>query len=592
MMSNNPVQLSPVAKRRLRRCTQGLCTLLVACLTGILSSPHNAKAQDLTRIGQEKPINFYGGFEMRSIFYQASGMTNRRQPFSYLLSGSPTLSIYGMSVPLSFAFSKEEKSFQQPFNQFGLSPRYKWITAHAGYRNVYFSPYTLSGHTMLGGGVELNPGKLRLGVMYGRLNRAAVIDTLTQSLVPYSFDRKGFAAKLGVGTARNHFDLHFLSARDDSTSRPFLPNMAGRNQVFAAANTVLGYGTKWSFLKGFTFESDGAVSLYTRDLNSPIQFEDIQDPTLNRLKNLLDVNGSSEWFLAFRAGLGYTRQHYGLKLEFRRVEPDFKSMGSYFFANDIQNLTIAPHFSLPNGRLRFNGSLGLERDNVNLQKQSTSTRIIGSAVVSSELTQRLGLDLNYSNYSNNQQPNTLMMADSLKIVQTTQTLSLMPRYLIPGTTISHMILASVNFNGMKDYNSYFGSDAPSRDVFTRQYMLNYNLTFPQKMLSLYANINYTGLETHGLETSYRGVSFGGNYRFAKQKLNAGLNNSIMSGKQATGQSMIFNSSANLSYQINRSQGLRFALFLTKNNPGSVITGMNPSFTETRGELAYQINLGL
>src|SRR5690606_23843773 len=146
------------------------------------------------------------------IFYNATGISARREPFTYLLSGSPTVSLYGWSIPFSFTLSQDERSFRQPFNQFGMSPTYKWITLHAGYRNVTFSPYTLAGHTILGGGFEINPGKIRAGFMYGRLNRATVIDTATQSLVPYSFSRKGFAARLGYGTAENHFDLNFLHA--------------------------------------------------------------------------------------------------------------------------------------------------------------------------------------------------------------------------------------------------------------------------------------------------------------------------------------------------------------------------------------------
>lgn len=562
-------------------------------LSIVLFSMSSAQAQDLSDIGRQKPVNFYGGVSLRSIHYQASGIENRRQPFTYIVSGSPVVSIYGIEIPLQFMFSKKEQSFQQPFNRFGLSPTYKWITLHGGYRNVNFSPYTLAGHTMLGGGIELNPGKLRLGVMYGRLNRATTIDTLTQSLVPFSFDRKGLAAKLGFGTKENFFDLHLLMAKDDSTSLHAPSLMPVERQVFAAANSVLGYGTKLQFFRHFNFHSDGAVSVYTRDLNSPIQFDDdqIDDRRLKSLKNLLHVNGSTEWFLAFNAGVGYQRTLYGVNLNYRRVEPEFKSMGAYYFTDDVQNLTIAPHFTLLNGRLRFNGSFGVESDNVNLQKQSTSKRIIGSTILNTNITPNFGVDLNYSNYSNNQKPNTLLVADSLKIVQTTQTFSMMPRYHIPGTNMHQMIMASVNFNGMKDYNNYFDSEANNRNVFTGQYMLNYQVSFPQKMMSLFSSLSYTKMTAADVETIYQGLTLGGNYSFAKRQFQTGLNTNFMQGKMVSGNSFIFNGSANLSYQIDRLQTIRLGFFVTTNNPGSAITGMHPSFTETRGEFVYQINLG-
>ncbi|MGE8377958.1 MAG: hypothetical protein ACN6PN_06385, partial [Sphingobacterium sp.] len=189
--------------------------VIFVCCIGILG---RAQAQELSNITKEKPFRFDGNVELRGMFYHASGIADRMEPVNYLISGSPTISLYGWRIPFSFTLSKKQSSFQQPFNQFGLSPTYKWITLHAGYRNVTFSPYTLAGHTILGGGVELHPGKLRFGLMYGRLNRATVIDTASMSLVPYSFTRKGLAVKLGYGTSANFFDLNLLHAKDDSSS--------------------------------------------------------------------------------------------------------------------------------------------------------------------------------------------------------------------------------------------------------------------------------------------------------------------------------------------------------------------------------------
>jgi len=547
--------------------------------------------QDLNTLGAQKPFEFNGGLELRGIFYNANGIPDRRQPFTYLLSGSPTLNLYGWSIPTSFTVSKEQNSFQQPFNQYGISPTYKWVTLHAGHRSVNFSPYTLAGHTMLGAGFELKPGKIRVGFMYGRLNKATVIDTATMALVPFSFSRKGYAGRLGYGSSSNYFDLSFLHAKDDSTSIAAL-NLADSTRVTAASNSVLGYGTKFTLFKRFSFESDGALSVYTRDINSPIQFDTIKDPTLDKLKGLLNINGSTELFLAFSAGVGYAAKNYGVKVNYRRVEPDFKSMGAYFFSNDVENLTVSPNFSLREGKLRFNGSFGIERDNVRLQKTSTTKRIIANGNLSAEITERFGLDAFYSNFSNNQKPNTLRFADSLKIVQVTQNLSLMPRYMIVGGEVTHMIMAAVNMNNLNDYNSYFGADAVSRNITTQQYMLNYNISFPKKFLSLFGSLNYSKMGGMGIETSYSGITLGGSYILFNKKLNTGLSCSVLNGKTGESNSLIINSSANLNYKIDKRQSLRSSFFWTKNNPGSIVSGGYPGFRESRGEIAYQINFGL
>lgn len=563
--------------------------VIVVCCLGMLRP---IQGQELSNITKQKPFRFDGNLELRGMFYHASGIADRMEPVNYLISGSPTISLYGWSIPFSFTLSKKQSSFQQPFNQFGLSPTYKWITLHAGYRNITFSPYTLAGHTILGGGVELHPGKLRFGLMYGRLNRATVIDTASMSLVPYSFTRKGLAVKLGYGTNANFFDLNLLHAKDDSTSIAGIVNNTNR-KVTPAANSVLGYGTRFTIFKQLYIESDGAVSLLTRDINSTLSLDSITDKTLRKLGKMLDINGTSEWFLAVNAGIGYQAKNYGVKVNYRRVEPGFTSMGAYYFTNDVENLTIMPNYSHPSGRFRFNGSLGIEQDNVRLQKEATSKRVIGTAMLTAELTKQLGIDLNFSNFSNNQKPNTLRFADSLKIVQTTRTFGIMPRFTLSSPTRVQMILLSVNFNSMNDYNSYFdANNAPSRDINSSQYLLNYTLSLPQEKLSFNSSLSYTMLKSSGNRNSYKGISGGATYLIANNKLSTGTNLSYMRGNSNGNKSGIFNGSLNLSYTISKLQSIRAIVYFTNNNPGSVVTGVNPSFSETRGEIAYQLNFGL
>src|SRR4051812_8689127 len=107
-------------------------------------------SQQLDNLSGQKPVTVSGNVDLRGIAYSASGIPARRKPFSYILSGNTNIGFYGFDIPLSFTVSEQDRSFSQPFNQFGLSPRYKWLTLHFGYRNLSFSPYTLDGYTMLG----------------------------------------------------------------------------------------------------------------------------------------------------------------------------------------------------------------------------------------------------------------------------------------------------------------------------------------------------------------------------------------------------------------------------------------------------------
>lgn len=545
------------------------------------------EAQDLSGIKDRKPVQFSGSTELRGIFYNASGIPNRRTPFTWMFSGSPTLSLYGWDIPFSFILSKDDRSFRQPFNQFGMSPTYKWLTLHGGYRNVSFSPYTLSGHTMLGGGVEANPGKWRLGFMYGRLNRATVIDTTRMALSPFSFSRTGWAAKVGYGTNRNFLDLHVLRAKDNPKTEPHNSALlAEEYRTLPAANTVVGYGARITLLKKIILEADGAVSLYTYDINSPLDIASSVNEEWRKWMESFHVNGTSEWAFAWSASAGYQQKDYGIKLKYKRVDPGFMSMGSYYIANDVESWTLSPNFILFKNKMRFNGSLGWQHDNLRGQKQAGSKRIIGTAVLGAEISERLGLDVNFNNFSGTMQPKTLVFADSLKIVQSTTTLTFMPRYTIKKEHTYQMFFLMASFNQMKDYSGYYSADAPSRDIDFRQFSFNYNISFPNRNISLHAALSYSNMLSAMVESRYSGVSLGGSRAWMDSKLQTAINGSIMLNKTGSTSSAITNVSLNANYALSKMHALRGMLFLTNNRSQVSVSDGYPSFRETRAEISY------
>ena len=101
---------------------------------------HTITAQDIEQVNLKKPIQLSGTINLQLESYSANGIDNRKKPFSWMISGTPVLTILGVQMPFSFLFSNFENRYYQPFNQYGISPKYKWITVHAGYRNIQFSP--------------------------------------------------------------------------------------------------------------------------------------------------------------------------------------------------------------------------------------------------------------------------------------------------------------------------------------------------------------------------------------------------------------------------------------------------------------------
>jgi hypothetical protein len=545
----------------------------------------SAMGQDIGAIGSQKPFSVNGSAQIRGIFYEVSGIPARRTPFSWLFSGNLTATLYGISMPMNFSISEADRSFRQPFNQFGISPRYRWVTVHLGYRNINFSPYTLAGYTMLGGGFELNPGKLRVGFMYGRLNRATSLDTTRQSLVPISFTRKAIAFKLGYGSRDNFIDCSVLKGKDDAASLATPKRMLDSLDVLPAANTVFALCARFTLAGHLFFEGDIGTSLYTRDIHSPLILDSLSDPLLKKLRAIGTINGTTELYTAAGAAIGYRAKAGSIKFQYQRVDPDFKSMGAYFFNSDLENYTIAPAFRVFKSRLRFNGSIGFQHDNLQHQKKATSHKLIGAALLSADLTRELGIDFNYSNFSNNQQPNTIRFADSLKIVQTTWNLSVSPRWMHLGTSLTHTIILSANLMRMNDFNNYFAQNAISRNVHYNQYYLNYTVGFVPASLTVFLNISTTRADASGTTDRSQGATLGCSKSFFKSAFLASASGGLFTGQHNGGENHTVNASTSLQYKFLYRHSLRALLFYTSDKPANV-SALLPGFSELRAELGY------
>ena len=541
-----------------------------------------ACAQDLGSIGSQKAIQFNGNLEAGSTIYSASGIPNRRQPFSYLLNGSAAFSIYGMSVPFSVSYTQSQSAFSQPFNQFGMSPTYKWITAHMGYRSIEYSPYTLAGHTMLGAGFDLTPGKWQVGLMYGRLNSATRVDTTSQSLVPYAFSRKAVAVKLGYGSVANFFQMSYLSAHDDSLS---VPRSSIPSAVFIppAANYVLGYNSRFTIAKYFIFENQGGVSAYTRDVNSSYTLDAVKNSIIQKMGRYFRINGTTELYKAFTSSLGFETNKIGVKVTYKRIDPDFQSMGAYFLNSDAESWSVDPRMNLFKNKLRMSGSLGFQHDNLLQQKRSTSYRVISAANVNADITSSFAVNGTYSNFSNDQQPNTVRYPDSLRVVQTTHNMMLTPRFTIVRETTVQLISLSASKSQLNDLNKVItNNQVLNRSINTSQYFINYTISFPKSNFGIFANLNHTALQSKELNNTYQGASLGGYANLFQNKLQVNLHNSLTMGK-----GQVITNTATASYRMFKNQVLKTSMYLTNSHPE--LGSSQTPFTEFRNELSYLFN---
>lgn len=535
-------------------------------------------AQQLDNLKDQKSVTITGNLGANFITYSASGIDKRMDPFSMILSGNATVSVYGFDMPFSFRYGNHKADYTQPFNQFGLSPSYKWITLHGGYRNIRFSDFTLAGHTFLGGGIELNPGIFRFGAIYGRFKKSTSL-FVNEVDSTRTFDRKGFAVKIGVGSKNNYVDVIFLKIADDSLS---LPSIKGNQNSQPEQNVVGGINSMFSLTKNLTIDAELAVSLYTTDASIASFASTLEDDSpLQKADKLIIINESSEISTAARTSLNYKSKKFGLRAEYRRISPKYKSMGAYYFNDDVENFTIAPSLPLFKRKLYVRGSIGLQHDNLGNFKTATTKRMISSANVSFNPTPVFGVDFNYSNYSNNQKAGRVALIDSLKLYQTTSNLSLTPRLMFARTRMTHMVLLMLNRSGLHDKNARTAEYSESVATIAN---LNYSVNFNKSLLALVVGFNYTKLENFAGVSKISGGTIGINKTWLKGTLTAGLNNSILRSDYLNEKGWIITNSLTGNYQINKHHSFRTSLFLTnqKYPTGSI----NKSFNEFKGDISY------
>lgn len=550
------------------------------------------KAQDIQQMVKEKPFKFSGSLSIRNVYMTGGNALKGGNQNSIMLSGSPTISIYGFDIPLSFNLSPQGQSFQQSFNQFGASPKYKWLTVHAGYRNISYNPYTLAGHTMFGVGFDIAPKKFRLGAMYGRLATATVLDTVNQSLQPISFSRKGIAGHIGYVGKKNMVDLSLIVAEDDSSSiGTNLSKISQRygKEITPSGNIAAGLMAKIQITKNIFWEGNYGLSIYTRDLRNPSLLDATNSGSdiRNLSKKLLQINQSTEYYNAIQTAIGFKVKSFGLRLRYLRVQPEFKTMGAYFINSDVQNITLMPSFSLLKKKINVNASIGVQNDNLNKLKRTTANRIIGSLAVNAMLSKKFLVNANYNNYSINQVPNVQRIADTFRITQATQNINLTPIYTITNAKRTNSILGNINFNTLNDFNTSYSATAQNRTLNTISALLSFKQNFIASKFGYTIGANYNAISGNVLNDNNYGGNIGIDKSFKNDVFTIGVTNTVLVGKRNNNTTLTINAGVQASSKIGKMHHFNVGVFVNNTQLKSATSTNNINYL--RGDLSYTLN---
>lgn len=567
-------------------------SLLVKYLLGIilLFSSFVNQSQDLGSIGNQKAVTVSGGININQIYYAASGLENRRDPYTYFLTGHLNLDIYGLSLPFSYSISNQNNSFQQPFNQYSLHPTYKWVTGHIGYTSMTFSPYTLNGHLFLGVGFDLAPTeKLKINFMYGRLQKAVEFDTIATNVLP-AYRRMGYGMRIVYGSNTDNIGFSFFKAKDDQNTLIVPLDSLG---ILPEENLVLSLTGSKSFYEKFILTGEFASTAITRDIRT--ETVDGEHP-LTAIDGLYQSRTSSAYYNAFNTSFTYQSGKYSLGVGYERIDPGYRTLGAYYFNNDLENITVNATTQLFNSKINLTANVGTQRDNLDGDKISSMSRVSSAFNVSYVPTERLNISLSYSNFksftnirSQFVQINELTPFDNLDTLnyrQISQNTNANVSYQF-NTQKDIRSMLNVNFTMQQADDEQGGVEQPTGSRF---YNLNtsYTLNFKAKRMALVVAFNANRNDVQMLQTETFGPTAGITKSFLQQKLRTSIsisyNNSYTNGDLV---SQIINARASAMYTVKKKHNFNLSLVGLKraNNAESTAT----EFAEFTGTLGYNYN---
>jgi len=492
-------------------------------------------AQDLSNMGFKKGLKVNGGVNLSNIFYGTNDTVKRRDPYQFILTGNMNLNVFGYDAPFTFTYSNTQRSYTQPFNRITFNPQYKWIKTYIGNTNMSFSPYTLAGHSFLGAGAELSPGNWRIALMAGQLKKAIDYNPLNTTIVP-TYKRMGYGVKLGYEKAASSISANVFTASDKENSIHQLP---ANGELHPMKNLAMGVSARTTLLKYFMLQGDYSISI----LNGDTRMKTLENDSSFNLTSDQPLSGkapATRTYDAWSAGIGYQTSPFGLIFRYERVAPDYQTLGAYYFNNDMENITIAPNARFFNGKLSIAGNAGLQRNNLDKSRESTTQRWVGSGNINFNPSAKWNLGANYSNFSTytrmrpQNDPFFRNELDSLNFYQLTNQMGGTVNYTFGKKEAPHSLMLNTSYQVANETNP--GPENGTKSGFVTANAA-WSKLFPEPGLSVSVSYNINASKAPATESLYQGPALSMSKLFLEKKLRTGFssawNQNSLNGKKGS-----------------------------------------------------------
>lgn len=474
----------------------------------LLVFSYHLKAQqdvDLENLGKrtkeelkKNPFKISGGISANSMFY-GSNVYSGREPFTYFLNGNLNIGFYKWTMPISYNLTNQGSNlgYQIPFkfNRLSLSPKYKWAKAYIGDASMSFSPYTFNGLLFTGAGLELNPKiPLKVALMTGRLNKAVEDDGNPNTMPAYK--RMGYGTHLKWEKEQYKLGVIGFYAKDDIHS---LKKSLDERGILPQENLVLSINGAFKIKKNIEIFGEYANTAITTNQRATA----IGGVKEGIASHLMKTNSSTENYSAFNTGANLQLKKGMIGIRYEKIEPGYRTLGAYYFNNDLENITLNSSFTFLKDKLSLSSNIGRQRDNLDNKKLKQTSRWVGAVNANLKASEKLMISASYSNFTmfTNRQLNqfTHINANPLQIQQ--------PKDSIDYKQISQNMNININYalSNSKDKTQNINFNYSLNDMVNRENgivrkgglsrfhnaNINYTIGFPEKKLNIGSSFNFT-----------------------------------------------------------------------------------------------------
>ena len=318
---------------------------------------------------------------------------------------------------------------------------YQFDALEIGTARPYFSDLNLGGVPIKGYYAAFSNPYFYLAATEGTTLPFSVQDSIK------SFSRNLKAYKLGAGAVHTTH-LHFSYLHGEDKLDPTLSSQE--------SNTVGGIdGRLQLFERKLDIQVRSYIGVHTTDLGAQDELFTIDAEDITDVKVLGDIllknnslNSSTTSGNAHYISAKYVDSHLKIGGEFRRVDPNYHSMGLAYLRKDLQRTALSIEKSLFNNKLRISANARMDEDNLNGAKDYSATNINGLLRIHSYFAKLPYISLtympNFFNSANNDNSQPLSHETHMLSVASSKSYRFMQ--------LNQMTWASVTYN-FYDVNS-------------------------------------------------------------------------------------------------------------------------------------------